>query len=63
MGSTSDKIAGKGNELAGKVKQATGDVTGNDKLRAEGAAQELKGDAQQAKGKVKDTAKGVVDRL
>ena len=63
MGSMSDKVSGKGNELAGKAKQAVGDMTDNHELEAKGAAQELKGDAQQAKGEVKDKAKGVVDGL
>ena len=46
MGSTTDKIKGYANEAAGKAKQGVGKVTGNDKMRAEGAAQEAKGDAQ-----------------
>ena len=36
MGSTSDKISGTANEVAGKVKQGLGKATGNDQLRAEG---------------------------
>ncbi|WP_320199088.1 CsbD family protein [Agrobacterium sp. rho-13.3] len=63
MGSTSDKIAGKANEVAGKVKQGVGSATGNDRLQAEGAAQEVKGKVQTATGKAKDAVKGTVDRL
>lgn len=62
MGSTSDKVVGKANEIAGQARQGMGKVTGDDKMRAKGAAQEVKGDAQQAKGKVKEAVKGVVDR-
>jgi uncharacterized protein YjbJ (UPF0337 family) len=48
MGSTADKASGLANEAAGKAKQGIGNVVGSDKLKAEGAAQELKGDAQKA---------------
>ncbi|WP_238183290.1 CsbD family protein, partial [Methylobacterium trifolii] len=41
MSSTTDKIKGLANEAAGNVKQGIGNVTGNDKLVAEGKAQEL----------------------
>ena len=53
MGELKDRAAGLGNELAGKAKQAAGDVTNNAKLKAEGVGQEAKGKAQQAVGKVK----------
>jgi uncharacterized protein YjbJ (UPF0337 family) len=49
MGELTDKIKGNLNELAGKVKQHSG----NPETRDEGAAQELKGKAQQLGGKVK----------
>ncbi|TCQ95820.1 uncharacterized protein YjbJ (UPF0337 family) [Neorhizobium sp. JUb45] len=62
MGSTSDKISGKANELIGKAKQAVGDATDNRTLEAKGVAQEAKGDAQQAKGHAKDALKNVVDK-
>lgn len=57
MGSTTDKVSGKANELTAKVKQAVGDATDNPKLQAKGYAQEAKGDAQQAKGEAKDVVK------
>jgi uncharacterized protein YjbJ (UPF0337 family) len=44
----SDELEGKAEELKGKVKKATGDLTDNDRLRDEGAADE-------AAGKVQDT--------
>jgi uncharacterized protein YjbJ (UPF0337 family) len=53
MGSTADKARGLANEAAGKAKQGIGNVVGSDKLKAEGAAQELKGDAQKAAGDAK----------
>jgi uncharacterized protein YjbJ (UPF0337 family) len=48
MGSTADKASGLANEAIGKVKQGIGSVVGSEKLKEEGAAQELKGAAQKA---------------
>lgn len=53
MGELKDRAKGLANEAAGNVKQAVGKATGNDRLRAEGAVQERKGEAQNLKGKVK----------
>ena len=63
MSSTTDKIKGLANEAVGNVKQAAGKATGNDKLVAEGKAQELKGEAQQTVGKAKDGARDIADTL
>lgn len=57
MSSTTDKAKGYANKAAGKLKQEVGKVVGSDKMRAKGAAQELKGNAQVGIGKVKDVAK------
>ncbi|BAF89529.1 MULTISPECIES: CsbD family protein [Azorhizobium] len=62
MGSTSDKISGMANEAMGNVKQGIGKATGNDRLRAEGKVQEIKGEGQQTLGKAKDAVKDAVDR-
>lgn len=62
MSSTTDKIAGVSNEIAGKAKQAVAKTLGDDKLRAEGVNQEAKGDAQKAAGDVKDAVKKVIDK-
>jgi uncharacterized protein YjbJ (UPF0337 family) len=48
MGSTVDKASGLANEAIGKIKQGLGSAVGSDKLKGEGAAQELKGHAQAA---------------
>lgn len=63
MSSTTDKIKGAANEALGKAKQGLGDVTGNDKLKTEGAAQELKGKTQSTVGGAKDTVKSATDKL
>lgn len=57
MSSTTDKIKGVANEVAGKVKQGVGHVVGSDQLEVEGKAQEIKGDAQKAMGNAKDAVK------
>ncbi|RYD46831.1 MAG: CsbD family protein [Sphingomonadales bacterium] len=49
MGELTDKIKGNVNEMAGKIKQQSNDP----ETRDEGAAQEIKGKAQQTVGKVK----------
>ena len=41
---------GKTDQAKGKVKQAVGDLTGNDKLKAEGKVDEIVGDARTAVG-------------
>ena len=55
MGELTDKIKGNVNEAVGKVKQHSSDPD----TRGEGAAQELKGKAQQVKGDVK----GAINKL
>ena len=57
MSSTSDKAKGLANEAVGNIKQGVGKVTGNDKLRAEGKAQEVKGEVQKKVGDAKDAVK------
>ncbi|MFH6780900.1 MULTISPECIES: CsbD family protein [Methylobacterium] len=63
MSSTTDKIKGLANEAVGNVKQGIGSVTGNEKLQAEGKAQELKGEAQKTTGDVKDGIKSAADTV
>ena len=53
MSEFTDKLDAAGNKIAGNVKEATGKATGNDKLQAEGEAQQVKGSAQDVKGSVK----------
>jgi uncharacterized protein YjbJ (UPF0337 family) len=54
--STSDStIKGKWDEVAGKAKQAFGDLTGDQSVANHGAAQEVKGHGEQAWGSVKET--------
>ncbi len=62
MSSTTDKIKGYANDAAGNVKQGVGKLVGSEKLQAEGAAQEIKGETQVAVGKTKDAIKDVANK-
>ena len=55
MGEFTDKIKGAANRTAGNIKQNSS----NERVREQGAAQELKGDGQEIKGKIK----GAINRL
>ncbi len=46
-----DELDGKVDQLKGKVKQATGDLTDNDRLHDEGVADEAAGDVQEGFGR------------
>ncbi|MEH3146034.1 MAG: CsbD family protein [Methylobacterium frigidaeris] len=63
MSSTTDKIKGLANEAVGNVKQGIGNVTGDEKLKAEGKAQELKGEGQKTVGDAKDGIKNAADTV
>ena len=49
-----DKIGNKAEEATGKVKEKVGDATDNERLEAEGRAQQSEADIKQAGEKVKD---------
>jgi uncharacterized protein YjbJ (UPF0337 family) len=53
---TSDRVKGAAREISGKVKEAAGDLTGNEEMEAEGKADQLEGKGQKIIGKVKDKA-------
>lgn len=52
-----DKIENAKDELVGKGKEAAGEVTDNERLEAEGRAQQAEADVKQAGEKVKDAFK------
>lgn len=52
-----DKIKNAAQDLTGKAKEAIGNATDNDKLVAEGKADQVKADAKKAGENVKDTFK------
>jgi uncharacterized protein YjbJ (UPF0337 family) len=52
-----DQMKGKAAQVAGKVKQGAGEMTGNDRLANEGVADQVKGSVQETWGNVKDAAR------
>ncbi|MEX2237236.1 MAG: CsbD family protein [Dehalococcoidia bacterium] len=48
-------------KATGKVKEAAGDLTGDEKLQAEGKTDQFKGDAKNTIDKVGDKVKDVID--
>ncbi len=52
-----DKIQNAAQDAAGKVKEAAGKVTDNERLEAEGQADQVAADVKQAGEKVKDVFK------
>ncbi len=53
-----DRIDGAARNLAGKAKEAAGKLTGDEKLKAEGQADQVAGKFQNAVGGLKDTLRG-----
>ncbi|MFD7973969.1 CsbD family protein [Streptomyces clavifer] len=55
--SANEKNQARTDQAKGKVKEAAGRATGNERLTAEGRTDQAKGDARQAKEKAKDAFK------
>ena len=49
-----DRVEGAAKNMGGKVKEAAGDITGDQKLKTEGKADQLEGKVQNTVGGVKD---------
>lgn len=56
-------MAGTGDQIKGKAKQAAGDVTGDEELRQEGKVDEAGGKVKDLAGDVKDAAESAVDAV
>ncbi|MBN2023304.1 MAG: CsbD family protein [Pirellulales bacterium] len=56
-------MGGKTDVVKGRIKEAAGALTGNDKLREEGKADQAVGKAKQAAQKVVDGVKKAVDTV
>jgi len=50
-----DRVEGAAKNLGGNIKEAAGKLTGDEKLKAEGRADQAKGKIQNAVGGMKDT--------
>jgi uncharacterized protein YjbJ (UPF0337 family) len=57
VGDRTQRVKGKGNELAGKTKSRVGYQSRKPKTEAKGGAQAVKGKTQQAVGKARSTVK------
>ena len=56
-----DKIENTAEKAGGKVKEAAGKVTDNERLEAEGKGDQKKSDIKQAGEKIKDAVKNVIN--
>jgi uncharacterized protein YjbJ (UPF0337 family) len=56
-----DEFDGKVDQVKGRVKQGAGDLTDNDQLREEGAADEVSGDVQEGFGKARRKVGDAID--
>ncbi len=50
-----DRVEGAARNMGGKAKEAAGNITGDEKLKAEGKADQVSGRVQNAVGGIKDT--------
>ena len=58
-----DKTAGTAQETKGRVKESFGALTGNERMEADGRADQVAGASRRKKGTWKDRIKGWIDRL
>ena len=56
-------MGGKTDEVKGRIKEAAGALTGNDKLRAEGKTDQVVGKAKQVVQNAADTVKRAVKKV
>lgn len=56
-----DRIKGKAEDVAGRIKRQAGEWTGDKEAQSEGAMDQLKGKARNAMGKMKDAARDAAD--
>ncbi|RZJ05842.1 MAG: CsbD family protein [Brevundimonas sp.] len=50
-----DRVEGAAKNLGGKIKETAGNITGDEKLKAEGKADQVAGKVQNAVGGIKDS--------
>lgn len=61
--SGTEQLQGKGEEIKGKVQQAWGDLTDDERLQAEGQGNEVKGKVRQTKADVEETIDKAKERF
>ncbi len=52
-----DRVEGAAKNIGGNIKEAAGKLTGDEKLKAEGRAEQVEGKVQNAVGGLKDTVR------
>ncbi len=57
-----DQVKGRVEQSTGKLKEAAGQLVGNDRLEAEGKAEKIKGKVQAGYGDAKESAKDKVKK-
>lgn len=60
---THDKVSNEAQNVKGKVKEAVGSATGNDRLENEGKTDQAKASAKDLGEKMKDTASKIKDAI
>lgn len=58
-----DRSQGQWDQTMGSLKEATGNLIGNDNLKQQGREQNLQGQGQEAKGQLNDLGQGLSDRV
>jgi uncharacterized protein YjbJ (UPF0337 family) len=58
-----DTVQGGAEKLGGKIKEGIGNLTGNEDLKTEGQADQVKGGVRQAAGNVKDAVSDAADHV
>lgn len=57
-----DQVKGRAEDVKGKVKEAAGDLVGNEHLQGEGKADQAKGKTQAGYGDAKENVKDGIDK-
>lgn len=59
----SNNVKGNLEKLGGKIKETVGELTGNEKLKNEGRADQVKGAAHDALGNIKESGRDAADTI
>ena len=59
----SNDVKGNLEKLGGKIKETVGELTGNEKLKNEGRADQVKGAAHDALGNIKESGRDATDTI
>ncbi len=58
-----DRVSGAADQAKGAIKKGIGNLTGDEKMKAEGEADKLKGKGENAVGGAKDTVRDAADKI